>query len=532
MKHTKFIFSMAGCLLIFIATSCATKKPDQTAAVTKLTTEEQQFRPNFHFTPKNNWMNDPNGMFFLNGKYHLYFQYYPDGNKWGPMHWGHATSTDMIQWKEQPIAIYPDELGYIFSGSAVVDVSNSSGLGNGKTAPIIAIYTYHDMVKEKAQQMDAQTQGLAFSIDEGMTWTKYEDNPIIKNPGIKDFRDPKVTYDKINKQWLLVLAAQDKSKFYTSQNLKDWEFLSDFGYQIGAHGGVWECPDFFPLKVEGTNETKWVLLQSLNPGGPNGGSATQYFIGDFDGKTFTLDPSFDKFSNSEKGQWLDYGNDNYAGVTWDNIPASDGRKLMIGWMSNWDYAELVPTNQWRGSMTLPRELRLIQTADGYAINTKPVTELDKYISKKIEKGNVKVENTTVLANKGLLDLTKSVIKFNLKDLKEDVYSFTLTNDANEKLVFGINNVDKFIFLDRSQSGVNTFSPKFGTPITKINFDTLINATDFEIILDKTSIELFVNGGNEVITEIFFPSKPFDTFSATSNLGTVIQDLQFTELNFN
>ena len=532
MKRINLIYTIACLLTIFIMTSCRTKTAVQSGVVTELTVEEEQFRPNFHFTPKNNWMNDPNGMFFLDGVYHLYFQYYPDGNKWGPMHWGHATSTDMMRWKEQPIALYPDNLGYIFSGSAVVDVANSSGLGDGKTAPIVAIYTYHDMVKEKAQQIDAQTQGLAYSLDKGMTWTKYEGNPIIKNPGIRDFRDPKVVYDKVNKQWLMVLAAQDRAKLYSSQNLKDWKFLSDFGHKIGAHGGVWECPDFFPLKVEGTNKTKWVLLQSLNPGGPNGGSATQYFIGDFDGKTFKLDPSFDKFSDADKGQWLDYGNDNYAGVTWDNIPASDGRKLMIGWMSNWEYAELVPTTKWRGSMTLPRELRLIQTAKGYAINTKPVSELDKYVSKKIKKGNVKVKNTTLLADKGEVDFSQTVIKFNLKDLKKDTYSFTLTNDAGEKLVFGINNVENYIFVDRSQSGSTTFSPKFGSPITRVDFETPITNTDFEIILDKTSIEIFINDGNEVITEIFFPSKPFNTFSANSVFGTEIQNLQFNQLKLN
>jgi levanase/fructan beta-fructosidase len=258
---------------------------------TKTYTEEDLYRPNFHFTPKKGWMNDPNGMFYKNGYYHLYYQHYPDSNVWGPMHWGHAISTDMITWVEKPIALYPDEKGYIFSGSAVVDEKNTSGFGTLENPPIVAMFTYHDMVKEKVGAINYQSQGIAYSLNEGLTWTKYEQNPIIKNPNIKDFRDPKITWDAIHQQWLMVLASGDEVYFYTSKNLKDWNKISEFGKRIGAHGGVWECPDFFPMIVEGSDDYKWVLLQSINPGGPNGGSATQYFVGDFDGKKFTLDES-------------------------------------------------------------------------------------------------------------------------------------------------------------------------------------------------------------------------------------------------
>ena len=252
-------------------------------------TEEEIYRPNFHFTPEKSWMNDPNGMFYLNGKYHLYFQYYPDDNVWGPMHWGHAISEDLISWKEQPIALFPDSLGYIFSGSAVVDHNNTSGFGKDGSTPVVAIFTYHDIVKEKKGDIDFQSQAIAYSLDEGQTWTKYAGNPVLPNSGIKDFRDPKVVWDEKRNRWVMALATYEKTLFYGSENLKDWQYLSSYGEGIGAHGGVWECPDFFKMEVENSEEEKWVLIQSLNPGHINGGSGTQYFIGDFDGVDFLLD---------------------------------------------------------------------------------------------------------------------------------------------------------------------------------------------------------------------------------------------------
>ena len=354
MIHLLNIKGLTSLITLFLIMSLYSCK-ELSSVHTKKYTEEQMYRPNFHFTPQKGWMNDPNGMFFANGYYHLFYQYYPEGNVWGPMHWGHAISKDLIKWEELPIAIYPDKDKYIFSGSAVVDASNTSGLKKGTMDPIVAIYTLHDMTKEKAGKIDVEQQDIAYSNDNGLTWHKFEEgNPVLKNPGIRDFRDPKVTWDATHKQWIMALAAQDRNQFYKSTNLKDWEYLSDFGKNIGAHGGVWECPDFFEIKVQGTNETKWVLIQSLNPGGVNGGSGTQYFVGDFDGKTFTLDPNFEQKVSKEKGVWIDYGKDNYAGVTWNNIPDSDGRRLFIGWMSNWDYAQQVPTTTWRSSMTIPR----------------------------------------------------------------------------------------------------------------------------------------------------------------------------------
>lgn len=491
--------------------------------------EEKLYRPNFHFTPDKNWMNDPNGMFYLNETYHLYYQYYPDGNIWGPMHWGHATSIDLIKWEEQPIALYPDELGQIFSGSAVVDVNNTSGFGSDDKVPVVAIFTYHDMKGEKAGKLDYQSQAIAYSLDEGQTWTKYEGNPVMPNPGIKDFRDPKVYWDKLNNQWLMVLSTYEKTLFYSSQNLKDWKKISEFGENFGAHGGVWECPDFFPIKVEDSNEIKWVLLQSLNPGHINGGSGTQYFIGDFDGISFTLDPTFSEELKNNKAIWLDYGRDNYAGVTWSNIPEEDGRKLFIAWMSNWEYAQEVPTNKWRNSMTIARELELKKINGSYRLCMNPIKELNNYKKTIIQKTNIKFNREFNLVSLEKIDVNKSVIELSLTKMIDDDYKFILENDFGDLLLFGINNLDNYFYIDRSKSGDISFSEKFSNTISKVNYDKKFNEITIQIVLDKTSLEVFYNNGEIVLTEIFFPRNPMQSLSLKSRSETVISSLQISEL---
>ena len=518
--------------LLPLALSCVFLQPLTMKAQQQQNPEELQYRPNFHFTPKANWMNDPNGMFYSNGTYHLYFQYWPYGNVWGPMHWGHATTKDLVKWEEQPIALYPDRFGYIFSGSAAVDTNNSSGFGDGKTAPIVAIFTYFDPNLEKSGK-DAQSQGIAYSLDKGYTWTKYDQgNPIIKSPGIKDFRDPKVIWDAQHKQWVLVLAAQDKAQFYASQNLKDWNYLSEFGANIGAHGGVWECPDLFPLKVDGSNEIKWVLLQSLNPGGANGGSGTQYFIGDFDGKNFKLDKAFEDKVKNGNAVWLDYGRDNYAGVTWNNVPDSDGRKLMIGWMSNWDYATAVPTQGWRSSMTLPRELKLQKDNGSFRLITSPVKELENYSSESVMKEKIKIKANVILAESGMVDFKAADIQAELKNLKDGVYSFVLSNHAGEQLSFGLNNKEHFIFIDRSAARKKQFSDKFANTVSKAPVGKFQKKAVFRVLLDKTSIELFYNDGETVLTEIFFTTSPFETLTITGPGGEIktikINQLKLTD----
>ncbi|WP_316934346.1 glycoside hydrolase family 32 protein [Hymenobacter sp. AT01-02] len=342
-----------------------------------------QYRPAYHFTPSAHWMNDPNGMVYLNGTYHLFFQHYPEGMTWGPMHWGHATSKDLVSWKEEAIALFPDKLGMIFSGSAVVDENNTAGFGKNA---LVAIFTHHNADEEKKKTNKHQYQSLAYSLDEGKTWKKYEGNPVLPNPGIQDFRDPKVSWNVVAKQWVMTLATKDRITFYGSPNLKSWTKLSEFGEKLGAHGGVWECPDLFPLVLNG--KTHWVLLVSINPGGPNGGSATQYFVGQFDGKTFTPTTTTQK--------WVDWGKDNYAGVTWNNTGA---RKLFLGWMSNWEYANEVPTSPWRSAMTTPRDLALRQVGPEIYLTSEPAKEVSKLAQPSQTLKNVAVKSELDLSDK-------------------------------------------------------------------------------------------------------------------------------------
>ena len=281
----------------------------------------------------------------------------------------------LVYWEHKPIALFPDENGYIFSGSAVVDRNNTSGLGTQDNPPLVAIFTYHDINKEKDGSDDFQTQGIAYSLDNGHSWTKYHANPVLGNEGIKDFRDPKVFWHEPTQSWIMVLVAGDRAQFYRSDDLIDWTFLSEFGKDAGAHGGVWECPDLFPLKAPGSVEEKWVLIISINPGAPNGGSGTQYFIGEFDGTTFTSDQKEDK--------WIDWGTDNYAGITYNNEP--NNQRIFIGWMSNWAYARDTPTEEWRSAMTIPRSLSLIKFGDIYELTSYPLDNLGTIFKSELKK---------------------------------------------------------------------------------------------------------------------------------------------------
>ena len=478
-------------------------------------------------------MNDPNGMFYLNGTYHLYYQYYPDGNVWGPMHWGHATSTNMIAWEEQPIAIYPDDLGLIFSGSAVVDVNNTSGFGKDGIVPIVAMYTYHNMKGEQAGDLDFQTQAIAYSLDEGMTWVKYDKNPVIPNSGIKDFRDPKVIWDVDHSKWIMTLAAGDKVLFYSSLNLREWILESSFGAAFGQHDGMWECPDLFPIKVSGQDETKWVLLVSINPAAPNGGSGTQYFVGDFDGQKFTLDTDFKQQLQQDSAVWLDYGRDNYAGVTWSNIPKKDGRKLFIGWMSNWEYARDVPTETWRSAMTIPRELKLKKNEKEFVLSSAPVTELSKYVSKTIVKETLTVNNQKTIITKSEIDLSRLRIQLEMNHLKSDKYDFTFQNSFGDRLSFGIDNIKKQYYLNRQNSGKVTFSDKFANTISKAPIKNPSNMLKIEVLVDKTSIEVFYNDGETIMTEIFFPNESFEAFSInTTDAALILENIKIEEFQLN
>ncbi|MER2493183.1 glycoside hydrolase family 32 protein [Catenovulum sediminis] len=626
---------------------------------------QDHHRPQFHFTPQANWMNDPNGMVYHNGEYHLFFQYYPDDTVWGPMHWGHAVSKDLVHWEELPIALYPDEHGWIFSGSAVADVNNTSGLGTKENPPLIAIYTYHNEPERLAGSKNYQTQGIAYSLDNGRSWTPYKGNPVLIGPNIPDFRDPKVAWYEPDQKWIMTLAVDDHVSFYSSPNLIDWKFESDFGIDAGTHGGVWECPDLIKMPVEGSDEEKYVLLVSINPGGPNGGSATQYFVGDFDGHKFTLDPkmkqevskipahfpegqvfadfendfsewtltgtafsagpvagnypnqgsvsnyigkrlvnSFYKgdaatgamtsktftieqpyinlyvgggmhpgktavnllvdgevvktatgpnnerleitswdvsdltgkdaqieiidrvsggwghinvdhivFSNKaahtdiEPAVWLDYGTDNYAGVTWSNVPQEDGRFLFIGWMSNWLYANNTPTDRWRSAMTIPRELQLYKSQAGYRVRSVPVDELDKLRSTTHIDSNTLVYGRTDLTR--LAGFNSAQFEFNatVDAQTAEQFSIDIANAVGEKVSIVFDRENNQLVLDRRNSGKSRFHGSFAIE-QFAPLDGEQSKYQITVYQDASSTELFVNNGEIVMTALVFPNQDY------------------------
>ena len=491
----KSLFIIISLFSVFFACKTTEEKSSQKDS----SSFKEPFRPQFHFSPEANWMNDPNGMVYLDGEYHLFYQYFPDSTVWGPMHWGHAVSTDLVHWEHLPIAIYPDKNGWIFSGSAVIDHNNTSGLGSAQNPAMIAIFTYHDEIRKKEQRNDYQTQGIAYSLDKGRSWTVYEENPVLKNPGINDFRDPKVRWydgEKGNGKWIMSLAVWDKISFYSSPNMLDWTFESDFNPEWAAYGGVWECPDLFPLiAADGTK--KWVLFVSINPGGPQGGSATQYFVGEFDGKSFTVE--------STETKWLDYGADNYAGVTWSNVPESDGRMLFIGWMSNWQYAQIVPTHPWRSATTLPRNLELVKKDNGYLVASRPVTEIEK----------LRKESKTVSGN--FFELENELTELILSPNQED-FKIHFSNDKGERVI--IEKLGQELKIDRTQSGVIDFSTEF--PVIHNAPLHAIGVENIRLFIDRSSIEIFINEGELVLTELVFPTSPYtkvnlEGFSDTNTL---------------
>lgn len=472
------------------------------------------YRPQVHFSPKEKWTNDPNGMVYYKGVYHLYFQYYPDSTVWGPMHWGHATSSDLIHWQQQPIALYPDSLGYIFSGSAVVDKNNSSGLGKNGRVPLIAIYTTHNPERQKSNRNDIENQNIAYSLDDGKTWTKYTQNPVLTNPGISDFRDPKVMWYDPGKKWIMTLATKDRVTFYSSPDLKDWKRESDFGQNAGAHGGVWECPDLFALEDNGNRV--WVLIANINPGGPNLGSGTQYFLGSFDGHAFT--------TSQTETKWLDYGPDDYAGITWSN---TGDRKIFIGWMSNWLYANVVPTKRWRNAMTLPRELQIKHVGKEMYVTSEPVAELSKIQSNPVTLQNVAVPKLTDVSNLIIKDIAEPFRLDLTLEAVED-FSLILSNHLGEKLVVGFDKNSNQYFIDRTNSGKVNFQKEFAAKLTAPRFSENTNI-NMSIIVDESSVELFADDGLTVMTAVFFPDQPYNKLKIKTDKNVLFKKIQYISM---
>ena len=448
------------------------------------TGNREKFRPTYHFSPLYGWMNDPNGMVYKDGEYHLFYQHNPYGSKWGNMHWGHAISKDLINWEHRPDAITPDALGTIFSGSAVVDTDNTAGFGAGA---IVAIYT---------QNSDRQVQSIAYSTDNGRSFTKYENNPVLTSDA-RDFRDPKVFWHKETQRWIMLLAVGQEMQIFSSSNLKDWVFESSFGEGQGAHGGVWECPDLFELPVDGTNEKKWVLLCNLNPGGPFGGSATQYFVGTFNGKEFVNE-------SPSKTKWMDWGKDHYATVTWSDAP--DNRRIAIAWMSNWQYANDVPTSQYRSPNSVPRDLSLF-TVDGETyLQSAPSPELLK-LRDISQKRSFKVNGTRTIkdmiaGNEGAYE-----IELTIENQYADVIGFHLYNDKGEEVDMQYDMKEKKFSMDRCKSGDVGFNENFPM-LTWTAIESGKDELKLRLFVDKSSVEAFGDGGRFVMTNQVFPSEPY------------------------
>ena len=420
----------------------------------------EKFRSIYHHTPLYGWMNDPNGMFYKDGVWHLYYQYNPYGSQWENMTWAHSTSTDLIHWKNHGEVIQPDALGTIFSGSSVVDKENTAGFGKDA---VVAFYTSAGA---------AQTQSIAYSTDNGETFKKYVNNPILTSD-VPDFRDPNVFWNEEVKQWNLILAAGQQMNIYSSKNLKDWKYESSFGEGYGNHGGVWECPDLLKMG------DKWVLICNINPGGPFGGSATQYFVGSFDGHKFTCE------SKPEVTKWMDYGKDHYATVSFSNAP--DGRIVVLPWMSNWQYANQVPTQQFRSANGLPRDLGLYSYNGEDYVSVKPSPEVFAAFEKKPS---------------GRLQPAAYIEVTNIKSNA----SIVLSNDKGERVTMVYDGKNATFSMDRTESGVTDFHSDFKAK-TVAPTNGVIKS--MQIFIDRCSIEAFDTEGKVAMTNLVFPSKPYD-----------------------
>lgn len=462
------------------------------------TTNREKYRPAYHHTPLYGWMNDPNGMFYKDGEWHLYYQWNPYGSKWQNMTWGHSSSKDLMNWEHHPAAIEPNGLGSVFSGSSVVDKDNTAGFGKDA---VVSLYTSADV---------SQVQSLAHSSDNGMTFEIYPGNPIITLES--EARDPNMFWDAANNRWVLSLAhaLDHEMLIFTSPDLREWTLQSSFGKGIGAQDGVWECPDLFPLKVDGSDKEKWVLLCNINPGGPFGGSATQYFIGDFDGTTFKADTDT---QGNIPTKWMDFGKDHYATVSFSDAP--DGRRTVIGWMSNWQYAPEVPTFQFRSANTLPREVSLFTAPDSQIyLASAPSPEVD-LLRDKLSK---KVSSVAVGSKAKSYSIPALCeIDMEINPRKADTVTLTLANAKGEKVEMIYDVKAAALSFDRRQSGITDFSQDFPA-VTAAPVLTADKRLSLRIFIDRSSVEVFEKEGRLAMTNLVFPTSPYDRISISTGKG--------------
>ena len=506
-------------------------------------TNTDYYRPIYHHTPEYGWMNDGNGMVYKDGEYHLYFQYNPYGSKWGNMHWGHSVSKDLVHWTHLEPAIARDTLGHIFSGSSVVDKNNCSGFGKDA---IVAFYTSADLHKNR------QVQSMAYSTDNGRTFTKYWDNPVLTPfDGLKDFRDPKVFWYAPKKAYYMIVSADKEMRFYRSHNLIDWTYLSAFGKGYGAQPNQFECPDFFPLMVNG--KQKWVMIVNINPGCMFGGSATEYFIGSFDGTKFTCD------NEPDMAKFLDYGKDHYATVTFSN---TGSRIIAVPWMSNWQYANVTPIKQYRGANALPRELFLFEKDGETYVGAQPVEELstlrkDTCVYADMTALNEEIHKNVFAKNDGAFEIQADITMNSSR-----IAGIDIMNDKGETTKIYLDMNSNRLVMDRTESGLIDFGEQAApheieadwdahshqannTPMRQINSVNYKN--DFalgtwaplslcegktyhlDIYVDKCSVEIFVNGGRIAMTNLVFPTKPYNNLRFYSDGKATIKNVKIYKL---
>ncbi|HKL16681.1 MAG TPA: glycoside hydrolase family 32 protein [Balneolaceae bacterium] len=527
------LFGTLALSLIFIQTACDQPENDSDYDADLINqhmdtdvTFNERYRPQYHYTPKMNWMNDPNGLVYYEGEFHLFHQYNPFGNRWGYMSWNHAVSDDMIHWEHRPVAIPygKEEEEGIFSGSAVIDHDNTSGFGNGSRAPLVAIYTSHYTRDDGSTW---QAQSLAYSTDGGETFQKYDGNPVLEYDD-PDFRDPNVKWHDEIGRWVMVVALpqQHKVQFYASDNLIDWEYLSDFG-PTGATGGIWECPDMFPIAVDGDPENiKWVLHVDMNPGAIAGGSGSQFFVGDWDGETFTADESI----SGGDVIWGDYGTDYYAAISWNNLPEEDGRRIMLGWMSNWLYANDIPTDPWRSAMAVPRTIHLETIEENLKLVQRPVDELQTLRENHVFADNISItDEAQSLQDLGISGKSYEFV-VELEPGDANVVGFKLREGENEETLVGYDAVDGTVFVDRTNSGEDDFHEDFAqrndAPARLIE-----GKIKLHVFVDWSSVEVFVNDGEATITNRIFPDPDSQNISFYAEGGNAsVDQLDFWTLN--
>jgi fructan beta-fructosidase len=489
------------------ATATACVPPSSSLAANAIDTP--QWRPALHYSPQRNWMNDPNGLVYYKGQYHLFYQYNPHGNFWGDMSWGHATSRDLIHWDEHPVALCANQTEEIFSGSVVVDTRNTSGLGTTKAPPLVALYT--SVYKAgSGHETGVQAQSLAYSTDDGRTWQQYAHNPVLTlSPESKHFRDPKVSWFAAGGYWLMTAVVADAHvvKLYRSNNLIDWTFLSDFTLPDVPHrGALWEMPDLFALALDGDpTRQKWVMIVNVNPWSIAGGSGAMYFVGQFDGTRFIPDDVPPAGSDPSQYQWLDHGADYYAAGTFSNAPA--GKALTIGWMSNWDYASHVPTSPWKGAMALPRELAL-KTIDGRPQLTSVPSSSYASLVKRLPPTRIEafeVSSATrdlALSARGAVQNIELTIRPGTAQRAGMIVRASASGDTGTRIVYDVRN--QTLTVDRSLSGNTWFSGAFSKAHI-VDLPLHDGGLHLQVVIDRNSAEVFADHGRTAITDLIFPA---------------------------